>query len=432
MNQELHHTMLKNPSLRTIILIWLAWAVLILGYQTLVDNRIHPERPDRVVSWTEDYTKTPNLPGHIYLNEPFMNRQVAMDSEYYLSIAVAGYDDTNVDFARTPSGRRIPLNYAFFPLYPSLMGALSVPLGVLNLNPIATAALAGVLVSLAGALAGLIALYDLTRDELENAGGIRAAFYLLIFPTGFYLAQVYTEGLFVGLAFGSLALMRRKHLLLAGILAALATWTRSVGLALVFPLTLALLNNVDWQNIHHNGLKSLSFSSPRPEGEGSGVRVLLFGALAIALPLIAYFIWRSAFGKQFDQVDIIWFGRELFDFEKAKEGWDLAFKAIAGDNLQSRVYYLLEITAVVLGVVSCLFTLRRYSGVALFGLIAIAVPLFSGWPQSLIRYMLVVPSIYIFLARLGKAQAFDRAWTIASVLLMGLLTYLYTFDLWVA
>jgi hypothetical protein len=413
--------MLKNPSLRTIILIWLAWAVLILGYQTLVDNRIHPERPDRVVSWTEDYTKTPNLPGHIYLNEPFMNRQVAMDSEYYLSIAVAGYDDTNVDFARTPSGRRIPLNYAFFPLYPSLMGALSVPLGVLNLNPIATATLAGVLVSLAGTLAGLIALYDLTRDALEDAGGIRAAFYLLIFPTGFYLAQVYTEGLFIGLAFSSLALMRRKHLLLASILAALATWTRSVGLALVFPLALALLSAVNWRSLRGDGLKALR---PYPP--------LLLGVLEIALPLIAYFIWRSAFGKQFDQVDIIWFGRELFDFEKTKEGWDLAFKAIAGDNLQSRVYYLLEIAAVVLGVVSCLFTLRRYPGVALFGLIAIVVPLFSGWPQSLIRYMLVVPSIYIFLARLGKAQAFDRAWTIASVLVMGLLTYLYTFDLWVA
>jgi hypothetical protein len=413
--------MLKNPSLRTIILIWLAWAVLILGYQTLVDNRIHPERPDRVVSWTEDYTKTPNLPGHIYLNEPFMNRQVAMDSEYYLSIAVAGYDDTNVDFARTPSGRRIPLNYAFFPLYPSLMGALSVPLGVLNLNPIATATLAGVLVSLAGTLAGLIALYDLTRDALEDAGGIRAAFYLLIFPTGLYLAQVYTEGLFIGLAFSSLALMRRKHLLLASILAALATWTRSVGLALVFPLALALLSTVNWRSLRGDGLKALR---PYPP--------LLLGVLEIALPLIAYFIWRSAFGKQFDQVDIIWFGRELFDFEKTKEGWDLAFKAIAGDNLQSRVYYLLEIAAVVLGVVSCLFTLRRYPGVALFGLIAIVVPLFSGWPQSLIRYMLVVPSIYIFLARLGKAHAFDRTWTIASILLMGLLTYLYTFDLWVA
>ena len=47
----------------------------------------------------------------------------------------------------------------------------------------------------------MIALYDLTQESLGEDGAMRAAFYLLIFPTGFFLVQVYTEGLFVGLAF---------------------------------------------------------------------------------------------------------------------------------------------------------------------------------------------------------------------------------------
>jgi hypothetical protein len=46
--------------------------------------------------------------------------------------------------------------------------------------------------------------------------------------------------------------------------------------------------------------------------------------------------------------------------------------------------------------------------------------------------VVVIPALYIFLSRLGKSIAFDRAWTIASVLVMGLLTLLYTYDMWVA
>ena len=88
----------------------------------------------------------------------------------------------------------------------SLLSGVALPLRVLGLSQIATATLAGVIVSVLGTLLGMIALYDLVRDQLEDAGGIRAAFYLIAFPAGFFLAQVYTEGLFVGLAFGCLAL----------------------------------------------------------------------------------------------------------------------------------------------------------------------------------------------------------------------------------
>ena len=49
----------------------------------------------------------------------------------------------------------------------------------LGLTPIATSTLAGVIVSVLGTLLGMIALYDLVRDELEDAGGIRAGFYLI-------------------------------------------------------------------------------------------------------------------------------------------------------------------------------------------------------------------------------------------------------------
>src|SRR6185436_304670 len=156
---------------------------------------------------------------------------------------------------RTRSGKQYALNYAFFPFYPALMNLLDAPLSILGMNPIATATLAGVIVSILGTLMAMFSLHILTRDELEEAGGIRSAFYLLIFPSGFFLAQVFTEGLFVGLAFGCLALLRHRRLFWAGVLAALATWTRGIGLALMIPLALTWLSMIDWRSIREKRLE---------------------------------------------------------------------------------------------------------------------------------------------------------------------------------
>ncbi len=413
--------MLKNKHLRTIVLIWAAWAVIIIGYQTLVDARMEIGRPDQSLEWTPDETGSNSLKERLYLNEPFMNRQVAWDSEYYLSIAVAGYPDDQVTQLTTRGGRHISLNYAFFPVYPFLMNALSVPLNVLGMNAIATATLAGVIISVVGTLAGMIALYDLTRDELEDAGGIRTAFYLLIFPSSFFLAQVYTEGLFVAFAFGSLAMIRHRRLLLAGILVALATWTRSIGIALVIPLGIAWLEGIWKARNESGGLNTAFFKS------------YILPTLALLLPFAAYLIWRQAVGANFDRVEDEWFGRTLFDWDRFTAGIQFAWEGITDPgNLQRRAYFLIEFGAAALGLIACIFTLRRYPGIALFSLVALLVAFTSGAPQGWVRFVVVVPALYIFLSRLGRSIAFDRAWTIASVLVMSLLTLLYTYDMWVA
>jgi Gpi18-like mannosyltransferase len=402
----------------TLILIWAAWAAIIIGFQTLVDTRIQPDRPDYVLEWTQGETNRNSQKDKPYLIEPFMNNQVSMDSEYYLSIAVAGYDDP-VGRSIEMRGETYTLNYAFFPLYPNLMKVVMLPLSVFGLNPIATATLAGVIIALLGTLGGMFALYDLTRAELEDAGAVRTAFYLIIFPAGFFLAQVYTEGLFVGLAFGALAFARRKNLLLAGVLAFLATLTRSLGLALVAPLVVAWLSQIDWQAVRAREFPRL--------------RVYAIGFIGVVLPLLAYFIWQSIYGANFRVVEEEWFGRELFNIKHALEGWGYAFEQIFEPEVPARrIYYLLELGAVLLAIVASLFTIRRYPGVALFGLVALVVALTSGYPQSLIRYVLTIPAIFIFLGRLGRAMAFDRAWTVASVLLLSLLTSLFTWDMWVA
>ncbi|MCB9450607.1 MAG: hypothetical protein H6672_04165 [Anaerolineaceae bacterium] len=407
--------MLKQTRFRDLFLIWVVWAVIIIGFPAVLDSRLELKRPDRALSWTPQETARTSQNNKPYLLDPFMNRQVSWDSEYYLSIATVGYDDPDTRTVDVPGQGEVYLNYAFFPLYPYLIKIVRFPLQILNLTPVATSTLAGVLVSLVSTFFGMLALYDLTRDELEESGALRAVFYLLIFPTGFFLAQVYTEGLFIALAFGALALARRRHLFWAAVLAFFATWTRAMGAVLVIPLAFAW-----WQAT--GGWRNFRFSS----------RVILKGLLVLA-PVLAYGLWQLALGTQHGLVEDNWFGRSFLDWERFSAGVQVAFEQIIeGGNPQMRAYYLLEFFGVTLAIVACLATLKKYPGAALFGLVGLVITMTTGAPQSLIRYVLVVPSIYIFLSRLGRNTAFDRGWTLFSILLLGMQLMLFSADMWVA
>ncbi len=399
----------------TLVWIWLLWAVIVLGFQWVVPLRLTLSRPDNVLQWTGRETERGAQSNKPYLMEPFLNGQVSWDSEYYLSIAVHGYDDPGARTIELPNGDSLSMNYAFFPFYSMVMRAVMVPLSIFGQNPLATATLAGIIVSLLGTLGAMIALYDLTCDELESTGAIRTAFYLLIFPASFFLCQVYTEGLFVGLAFGSLALMRRKQLLWAGVLAALATWTRATGVLLVAPLALTWIKQADWSGM----------------GPGGWDWEPWIKGLPVLLPVVAYLIWSHFLGAQFAAVEENFFSRGILS-PRSFQVWADAWASLRTGNNQTIIYYLLEFGAMLLALVSSLFIARRYPTLALFGLLVLLFSAMSGVPQSMIRYMLGVPSIYVFLSRSGRNQVIDRVWTVASVLLMGMLAMLFTFDMWVA
>jgi len=91
-----------------------------------------------------------------------------------------------------------------------------------------------------------------------------------------------------------------------------------------------------------------------------------------------------------------------------------------------------RLRAVALGVVACVWLLRRMPGVALFGLAVIVLSAGSSGAQGMDRYVLAVPAIFLMLASFGRRAVFDRAWVMASTLLMGMLVMLFTFGFWVS
>lgn len=414
-----------SRSLLILVAVWLAWAVGLLAYQELVAARFEPARPDRVLGWTGSHTTDEHLEGRPYLAEPTLNAHVSFDSEYYLSIAVAGYDDDRVPAYQPPDGPPISANHAFQLLYPLTIRIVAAPLTWIGVGPIAAATVAGVAVSVLAALAAMIALHRLARPHLGDEGGQRAAFYLLIFPSGFFLAQVYTEALFLALAFGSLALAADRRPVPAGLLAVAAVLTRPVGVALVLPLAVGGIQAfVHWRRTQaERGGGALGI--PR-------MRVAAWVAATLA-PAATYVVWStSALGRGFEIVQRELGARSAFNLEVAWAGWSRAIGGWADAPPSTQVYYALEIAVVVLAVAACAWAVRRWPGPALFGFAAVVIAISSGPAQGMLRYSLAAPAIFLLLARLGQHPVIDRGWTVLSVLLMGLLVTLFSVDFWVA
>ncbi len=416
-----------NRSLLTLILVWAGWAFILITFQASIGDRLRLAAPDRVLDWTPAETTPGSQSAKPYLNETFLNEQVSWDSEFYLSIATAGYDDPQVAgiwprFAWGTSTQDycLPglnpdctsLSYAFFPLYPWATRLIAFPLRILPLSRIAAATLAAVIVSLLGSLGAAISLYSMTRRVLGEDGGLRAAFFLLIFPAGFFLAQVYPEGLFLGLTFGALACLLARRWGWAALLACLAVWTRPGGALLLLPMAMVWLKDRSWQE----GWKS----------------ALVKGA-AVVSPAISYGIWSlTPLAARFHFIESHYFSRGLLALEFSLRTWSRAWSALFLGNTQTRFYYLLEFGVIALAITACLLLIREQPEICLFGLAMIFFAITSGPAQGMVRYVMAAPALFWVLARWGRRLVFDRLWTVFSILLLGVESMLFSFDFWVA
>src|SRR4051812_39949253 len=137
------------------------------------------------------------------------------DAIHYQTLATQGYQATG--------DSRFLLVY--FPLYPWLIRIFGSVFG----GPL----LGAFFVSLLASIAAALLLDRLSRlDETESTSHW-ALWFLLIFPTSYFLHIGYTESLFLALVLGSFLAARRDRWALAGVLGFLAALTRFNGLVLI-------------------------------------------------------------------------------------------------------------------------------------------------------------------------------------------------------
>ena len=146
------------------------------------------------------------------------------DARWFLQIAEHGYEE-------------VPQAAAFFPVYPAAAHALAWLTG--------STLVAGVLISLAAGAAAAWALAEIARPILGARGANDVVLYLALYPVGFVLTALYSDGLFLALAAGSFLAATRGKAVTAGVLGGLATGTRLLGLALLPALVVLLWRGRD-------------------------------------------------------------------------------------------------------------------------------------------------------------------------------------------
>jgi len=136
------------------------------------------------------------------------------DGGYYVNIAYRGYGT---------------FEQVFFPFYPWLIRTLASFLG----RDIFVFLISGLIISHLAFIIALFLFYFLIRLDYDKKVSQMAIIFLLFFPTSFFFGAAYTESLFLALVLGSFYAARKGKWWIAGILGALASGTRLVGIFLL-------------------------------------------------------------------------------------------------------------------------------------------------------------------------------------------------------
>jgi hypothetical protein len=155
----------------------------------------------------------------------WLNSWVQGDSYWYRGIASIGYSYI--------PGQQSAI--AFFPAYPMTVRGVGFLLGG---NYVVAGTLIGVLSGAGSAV--LFALWVWRR--LPRAGAMTAIAILLVYPYAFFLyGAMYGDSLFFLTAIGALMLLEGRHYWLAGLVGAMATAGRPVGVAVAIGLVVRML-----------------------------------------------------------------------------------------------------------------------------------------------------------------------------------------------
>ena len=330
------------------------------------------------------------------------------DSVHFLRIAEHGYTHAEV---------------AFYPLYPALVAAVGRILGHHFV-------LAGVLVSLAFALAAFVLLQGVAERRLGVDGSRRTLVYLALFPTALFLQAVYSESLFLFVCLGAFVLAERGRLPEAGAVAGLAILTRPEGIALLPSLVLlarrrswqlatvvpvaAIYPVLLWRRLHD----PWAFA----HAEGTWHRSLS---------------WAGPFGGIWDALRAAWAGVEqVVSGSNAHVYWTAVSRA---DSTPLRTAALnLELFAfLVLFVFLSVVAWRRFGApYGLFAAVSLALPLSvpsDRWPLlSLPRFGLTIFPLFLALAWLGRNARAHAAILGSSAILLGVFVTQWALWDWVA
>ncbi len=315
------------------------------------------------------------------------------DAPHYLAIARDGYQTVGED----------RFLIVFFPLYPFAIRLVSL----LVANGILAAFIVSGVASLAVAL--LLRRLALLDGTAEFAS--RAVWFLLIFPTSYFLHIGYTESLFVALILGAFLAARHERWALAGVLGALACLARINGLLLLpaFAVEVALLYRA----------------------RGGFRREWLWIGLPVVGVLGYLLLNRVVYG---DPLQFLHYQREHW-----YKSFDWPWNGIGG-SVRS-IGWRTPADAQMVGGQETLFIALGFGGAVATALLlrpSYAVWMFGNWllftstafVLSVPRYTLTLFPLYLLFARLAAGRTWLLILTVWSLLFMALFVTLFIQGRW--
>ncbi|MFD9406114.1 hypothetical protein ACFWBN_03690 [Streptomyces sp. NPDC059989] len=210
------------------------------------------------------------------------------DSVWYLGIAANGYGRTQMWPDAVTGTGYIQSDYAFFPLFPALMRAVSavLPGGLIP---------AGILIAWVCAAVAALGVYRIGERVIGPRAGLLLVGLWAALPHSVVLSLAYTEPLLAALAAWALyALLRGRWMWAAG-LAVLAGLTRPTGLAVAAAVSAMALYTILVRRSRAPEVWAAGLLAPA----GWAAYVLAVG-IHVRDPLGGYFTVQRRWGSRFD------------------------------------------------------------------------------------------------------------------------------------
>lgn len=329
------------------------------------------------------------------------------DGVHYLTIAKSGY--------------AAQFTQVFFPLYPILIRLISK----ISFSGISDAGLIGMglLISFVSFVVGTLLFRKLLRFDYEPARVKKILSFLLLFPTSFYFAALYTESVFFLLVIAAFWFSRKKQWWWCGLCGALASATRITGIF----LWLALLWEFYESNKNFNGYKKLAN--------------LIFSPV-FYLPPLGLIGYMGYLYFTFGDALYFWHAQSVFGAERT--GSTLVFplqvvfryfKILTTVSLTRYGFWVAvwELSAFIGGMLLLIYGHLKKVRLSylLFGWLVLIIPTLTGTFSSLPRYLLLAFPVFIAASLLKSKIVSYFLWTISGILLI-IFSSLFLRGLWVA
>jgi hypothetical protein len=307
------------------------------------------------------------------------------DSNWYLTIARHWYVFAQSSLAQ--------FRLAFFPLFPFLARCVAFIIGDVFI--------AGLLVNFAALVTASWFLYKFVSEQWNSDAAFRAARFMLIFPTSFYLSSYLSEPIFLMLSIIAIYYAYKNKWLTASAAAALMIFSRPVGILILVPL---VVRYVQTRRIHTTRQQVLTIC-----------KLLL---IPIAFALYSY-------------VEYLLTG-EWFVFKRLEvQGWHRDVTSpvyLLNATLANFVNKCLLFSAL-FAVVASAYLLRwkRALPLVVWSTVVMVPALVTELP-GMPRYGTVVFPMYIALALLTRRRSVDELLTIACSIGLGTLTLLWSIN----